>query len=576
MTGLSRPDYAITVERNVPVVMRDGTRLMTDVHRPKASGRFPVILERTPYDKTQSSETRMGAAEFYASRGYVAVFQDVRGRWASEGTFYPFRDDGAGVNRDGYDTVEWCAAQPWSDGKVGTIGGSYSGATQYRMLAARPPHLVCQFVRQSSSDYHNEWVYRSGALELAFNLSWTLRNTANHADRLAPGDRAARERIEKAAQELDSWMGHLPLNPMPPMDGLYKWFNDWLDHPDDGPYWHEFNIARKHHEVDTPVYHLGSWFDGFLRGSLENYSGIRKRARSEKARASQRLIVGPWVHGPDSINKSLVGEVEFGPEAAHVLNDMRLPWFDHWLKGVENGVMDTPPVRLFTMGADRWRYADDWPPPEASYTPFYLHAGKSGAAAQPGGALSQAAPVGVEQPDSYVYDPLDPVPSLGGGHLGAKNGPYDQRPVEGRVLTYTSEPLDRDTEVSGPVKAVLYALSSAKDTDWVVRVTDVHPDGASILVCDGILRARYRNSRSNPEPLTGNIEKYEVDLWGTSCLFRKGHRIRVAVTSSGFPRWDRNMNTGRDNSREASGVAAVNKVFHDSVHPSHVILPVIR
>lgn len=579
MISSSKPEHAIVIDRNVPVTVRDGTRLMADVYRPKSAGAFPVLLERTPYDKTASSETRLGAGEFYASRGYAAVFQDVRGRWASEGEFYPFRDDGAGLNRDGCDTVEWCAAQPWSNGKVGTIGGSYSGATQYRMLATRPPHLVCQFVRQSSSDYHNEWVYRSGAFELEFNLSWALRLTANHAGRLArPGGEAAtRARLERAVRDQDSWMSHLPLNPMPPMDGMYPWFKEWLDHPDGGPYWHEFSIALQHHEVDTPVFHLGSWFDGFLRGTIENFAGMRRLARSERARSAQRMLIGPWVHGPDSTGKPIVGEADFGPDAAIVFLEARLPWFDYWLKGIENGVLDTPPVRVFTMGANRWRYADDWPPPGVNYAPFYLRVGKSGTARSLNdGVLSAAAPEGVEAPDSYTYDPLAPVPTLGGGYLGSKNGPYDQRPVEGQVLTYTGSPLTRNTEVTGPVRAVIYALSSAKDTDWVVRVTDVHPDGTSMLVCDGVLRARYRNSPERPEPLTGKVERYEVDLWATSHAFKKGHRIRVAVTSSCFPRWDRNLNTGGDNAREARGVVAVNTVFHDSARPSHVILPLAR
>ncbi len=571
--------HAITIDRNIPVVMRDGTRLMADVYRPKGPGRYPVILERTPYDKTQSSETRFGAGEFFASHGYAAVFQDVRGRFASEGDFYPFRDDGWGVNRDGYDTIEWCAAQPWSDGKVGTIGGSYSGATQYRMLPTRPPHLVCSFVRQSSSDYHNEWVYRSGAFELEFNLSWAVRNTATHAARLAGPGRAAvvKAVIEKAAEEVSSWTSHLPLDPLPPLEGLYSWYRDWLAHPHDGPYWHQFNIALKHHEVDTPVYHLGSWFDGFLRGTLENFAGMRRLAKSEAARQSQRLIVGPWVHGPGSIETSKVGEVDFGAAAIIKFNEYRLPWFDYWLKGARNGAMDTPSVRLFTTGANRWREADGWPPSGITYTPFYLRGGKSGAAKSLNdGCLSMAPPEGAEHPESYAYDPLDPVATLGGGYLGSKNGPYDQRPVEGKVLTYTSEPMPKELEVTGPVRAVLYALSSAKDTDWVVRITDVWPDGTSMLVCDGVLRARYRTSRENPQLLDGGIVRYEVDLWGASHAFKRGHRIRVAVTSSCFPRWDRNMNTGGDNSREVRGIVAINTVFHDSARPSHVILPVAR
>jgi hypothetical protein len=558
--------------------MRDGVTLMADVHRPDSPGRFPVILERTPYDKTASSETRFGAGEFFASRGFVAVFQDVRGRFASQGDFYPFRDDGWGERQDGYDTVEWCAVQPWSTGRIGTIGGSYSGATQYRMLPTRPPHLTCQFVRQSSSDYHNEWVYRSGAFELAFNLSWTLRHTANHATRIAaPAEApAVKAGLDAAVADLDRWFSHLPQDPMPPMQGAYDWYRDWLAHPDDGPYWRQWNIASKHQDVNTPVFHLGSWFDGFLRGAIENYTGIRRHGRSSLARASQRLLIGPWVHGPDSVATPKVGEADFGPTAALPFNEFRLPWFDYWLKDIPNGVMDTAPVRVFTMGANTWQDLSDWPPPGVRYAPLYLRSGKSNSARSLNdGVASFTAPDETSSSDSYEYDPMRPVPHLGGGHLGPKNGAYDQRPVENRVLTYTTDPLTADLEVTGPVKAVLHAHSTARDTDWVVRLTDVRPDGTSMLVCDGVLRARYRRSQTTPELLTGGIEQYKIDLWATSYLFKRGHRLRVAVTSSCFPRWDRNMNTGGHNSRESKGVVATNTVFHDASRPSHLVLPVI-
>ncbi|MEX0760873.1 MAG: CocE/NonD family hydrolase, partial [Dehalococcoidia bacterium] len=455
---------------------------------------------------------------------------------------------------------------------------SYSGATQYRMLAARPPHLVAQYARQSASDYHNEWVYRSGAFELGFNLMWTVKHNATNAHRLAHPDQvdARKGILDRAMAELDTWMEHMPLNPLPLVEDLSPWYSHWLDHPDDGPYWWQWNIAHRHHDVDTPVFHLGGWFDGFLRGTIENYRGMRKLARSERARTGQKMAIGPWVHGPDAVDSSSCGEVDFGPEAVLGVMQARLEWFDYWLKGIDTGVLESPNVRLFTMGANRWRDADAWPPPGVTYTPYYFHEGTSGSARSLNdGVLNQSQPEPAEHPDSYVYDPREPVRSLGGGHLGSPNGPHDQRPVEERVLTYTTAPLERDIEVTGPVKAVLHALSSARDTDWVVRLTDVHPDGISMQVCDGILRARYRHSRSEPQPLDGRIEVYEVDLWATSHLFKKGHRLRVAVASSSFPRWDRNMNTGGDNNREATGVTALNTIFHDSMRPSHILLPVM-
>ena len=562
--------------------MRDGTVLVADVHRPADTGRYPVLIERTPYNKADSSETKFGAGEFYASRGYVCVFQDVRGRFGSAGDFYPFRDDGDGERKDGYDTVEWAATQPWSNGKVGTIGGSYSGAMQYRMLEARPPHLVTQFVRQSSSDYSNEWAYRNGVLELAFNLSWTIRHTASQRHKWAGTADANRydELTSVAVANLVPAISDLPVKQQNVLLELSPWWGDWLDHPDGGPYWDQFDIALKHRLVTVPVHHLGGWYDGFLRGTLENFVGMKASAETEQARTSQRLTVGPWVHAPNAGDQTGCGEMDFGADAAIGFLETRLEWFDHWLKGVDTGVMERPPVKLFAMGANRWREFSDWPPPGAKITPMYLSGENSGTCKSLNdGSLTLAVP-GPEEADSYEYDPLAPVPTLGGSHLataaeGAPNGQMDQRPNHGRVLTYTGDVLDKDLDVTGKVSAVLYARSSAPDTDWVVKLVDVFPDGRTMLACDGVLRARYRNSRRKPELLRGEIERYDIDLWGTSYVFQKGHRVQVIVTSSDFPRWDRNMNTGGVNAQESVGKVALNTIYHDAEHPSHVLLPVM-
>ena len=575
---LSRPEFAVTVERDLPVKMRDGTVLRADVHRPDQADRFPVLVERTPYNKIESSETRFGAAEFYASRGYACVFQDVRGRYASDGEFYPFRDDGDGVNQDGYDTVEWAAEQPWSNGNVGTIGGSYSGATQYRMLATRPPHLRAQFVRQSAANYAQEWVYRSGAFELGFNMSWAVRHTASHARRLAENGNQdqAEALLAEAVRNLPALMARLPVSPVKELKTYYPWFEDWLGHPDDGEYWDEWNNVLRHSRVNVPVYHLGGWFDGFLKGTLDNFNGMRANASSDEVRTAQRLTVGPWVHAPNAADLTSCGEVEFGEAAAIGFFETRLRWFDHWLKGIDTGLLEEPPVRLFTMGTDQWRSFDEWPPLQAAMTPLYFRSEKSRSAGSLNDcSLSWSRPLAAEAPDQYEYDPLDPVPTTGGGHLGEQNGPRDQRRIESMVLSYTTPALEHPLDVTGPVMAILYAKTSAKDTDWIVKLSDVHPDGRSMLVCDGVIRARYRKSRRKPELLDGNTEKYEIDLWGTSHVFKRGHRVRVLVTSSDFPRWDRNMNTGGFNAREGSGVTALNTIFHDPQHPSHVLLPVI-
>jgi putative CocE/NonD family hydrolase len=557
--------------------MRDGTRLAGDIYLPGGPGPWPTILERTPYSKATSAEVSVKAPEFYASRGYAVVIQDTRGRFRSEGTFYPFEDDGWRINRDGYDTVEWIAAQPWSDGKVGTIGGSYSGATQYQMTPTRPPHLVAQFVRESSSDYQAEWVYRGGALELAFVLPWALGVTLNNLPHLVPdadveGKGSVLRRVQ---EEMETWFRARPLAPCPFLAGLSGWYNEWLAHPDDGPFWWQWNVGLKYAEIDTPVCHFGGWFDGFLRGTLLNYQGFKAHARSEQARRGQKLIVGPWIHGPLNIDQRVVGEIDYGPEAAVQINPLRLRWFDYWLKGIDNGFVDEPSVSFFTMGSNTWQQATDWPPPDARPLRLYLCGGRSGSATSLNdGSLSAQVP-GVEDPDSYLYDPDHPVPVLGGGFLGSPSGGYDQRPVEPRVLTYTSEPLPRDLEVSGPVTATLYAMSTARDTDWVARISDVAPDGTSRIVCDGVLRARYRESYETPRLLTpSQVERFEVDCWSTSNLFRAGHRIRVAVTSSCFPRWDANPNTGEPFGTSPRAVVALNTIFHDSFRPSHVTLSV--
>jgi hypothetical protein len=573
--------------RDVQVPMRDGTVLLGDVYLPEGEGPWPVLLERTPYNKESSSEISLGSNELYPKHGYAVVIQDVRGRFKSGGDFYPFRDDGWGPNRDGYDTVEWLAGQPWCDGKVGTIGGSYSGVTQYRMLPTRPPHLVAQFVRESSSDYHREWTYRGGALEIGFAMHWALRVTLSnvaHPSMAGPGSPRHAEleelqaRLRAADREAASWLRYRPQHPHPLLTGLSDWYNEWLEHPDEDAYWWATTIALHHHEVDTPVWHLGGWFDGFLRGTLVNYQGIAERGMPN-ARPNQKLIVGPWIHGPTNIDKRIVGEIDYGPAAGIDVHELRLGWFDHWLKGVRNGVMDEPPVRVFTMGANEWQSLAAWPPPDVRYERWYFNGTRSGTAPSPNdGSLSTEPPPPVDAPDSYLFDPDDPVPAYGGGWLsynGDRTGGYDQRPIEARVLTYTSAPLGRDLEVTGPITATLQVMSSAPDTDFVVRLCDVHPDGPSRIVADGVLRARYRRSLQRPEPLTpSRVEEVAVDLWASSNLFRAGHRVRVQVTSSCWPRWDANLNTGGPLFREAKAQVAQNTVFHDAFRPSYITLPV--
>ncbi|MFN8500105.1 MAG: CocE/NonD family hydrolase [Anaerolineae bacterium] len=557
--------------RNVVVPMRDGTRLHADVYLPRGDDPVPALVERTPYGKEASIEVQIDAPRFFTDHGYAVVIEDVRGRFGSEGRFYPFKDDGWGANQDGYDTVEWIAAQPWCDGRVGTIGGSYAGATQYRMAPTRPPHLRAMAARQSASDYWAEWVYHGGAFELGFMLHWTLRWQLFNLAHLVSEDESAFERRRAALadtiEDMDALYHRLPLAPDPLVVGLEDWYNEFLAHPADGPFWRQWSIARQHPAIDTPIFHIGGWFDIFIAGTLKNFMGLRANARSGAARDAQRLLVGPWIHSPANMLKPMQGEVNFGPASIRDYNEMRRPWFDHWLKGIPNGVMDEPPVQLFVMGENRWRSADAYPLPETRYQSWRFRAG---------GALTEAPPTGDEPPDSFVYDPADPTPTRGGCTLYIPAGPLDQTPAEAWGLTYTSAPLAADLTIVGPVTCVLLGASSAVDTDWVVRLTDVDEAGFSRLLCDGILRARYRASHTDPTPLTpGEVYEFVVDMWATANTFKAGHCIRVAVCASNFPRFDRNLG--------AWGVPAAggpfhshrNTVFHDALHPSRIVLPVI-
>jgi putative CocE/NonD family hydrolase len=565
--GSGQPEFEVEIERNVPVPMRDGTILRADIYRPAARGRFPVLVERVAYELG----ARVGAyGPYYAQRGYAVVGQNVRGAYASDGELVPFLDDGSGANQDGYDSVEWAAAQPWSNANVGMLDGSYSGFTQYLVAPTRPPHLRALSPREGGGDLYRDWVYRNGANQLYFSRSWALQTCLGWLSHPAAAANApgARERLEHAlSRGLEPWLTHLPLNECAPLEGLAlaRWYFDHLSHPEDSPYWQALGMATRYAEVDVPMLHVAGWFDVFLGGQLRVFQGLQAHARSEEARRAQRLVIGPWVHGPANTSQTQAGEVDFGPEAIFDLHAQRLRWYDYWLKGVANGDMDGPPVRAFLMGANRWLELDSWPPRGVTYRPLFLHSS---------GGLSFTTPDGSDDaPDSFTYDPREPVPSL---ILYPQLGPKDHRPIEDRVLTFTSNVLESDLCVAGPVTATLHIASSAPDTDWVVRLCDVWPDGRSLSVCDGILRARYRESLMKPTLMTPNqVYQLQVDLWSTAQVFKAGHRLRIHVTSSDFPRYDRNLNTGGRFGTESNSAVALNTVFHDAMRPSHLLLPVL-
>ena len=578
------PDsVSLKVETNVAATMRDGTTLYADVYRPDGPGPFPTILQRTPYDKTAGLAAQMLDPMKAAKAGFALIIQDTRGRFTSGGEFNCFIDD---IN-DGYDTVEWAAAQPWSSGKVGMIGASYVGATQWLCAITRPPHLVAIAPNVTASNYHDGWTYQGGAFELGFNASWTLlqltlANFKTHSGvRSIPQARQA-ELVKSVDGMTDAFL-HLPLKDMPQLSGgLADYYFDWLAHPSFDDYWKKLCIEDQHSNVSTPALNIGGWYDIFLGGTIRNYLGMRENAATEEARNGQKLIIGPWQHS--SRGTSMAGSHYFGVAADSMalgLDEIHLRWFNQWLKGEDTGMLDEPPVRIFVMGDDVWRDENEWPLARAQTTSYYLHSGGNANTLHGDGSLSPEAP-GDEAPDVFLYNPANPVPTRGGqlccNPYFASSGAFDQNEIEARsdVLVYSTPTLERDVEVTGPITVTLWAATSATDTDFTAKLVDVCEDGCARNLTDGIIRARYRESMSDPslvEP--GRAYCYTIDLWATSNVFKAGHKIRLEVSSSNFPRFDRNTNTGGVIAEDTELKPAVQTILHDAAHPSHVSLPIV-
>ncbi len=561
-------NYPVTVERNVAAKMRDGITLRADVYRPKAEGKFPVLLARTPYDKAASWMS--GSCLKAAARGYMVIAQDVRGRYESEGEWYPFKYE----SQDGYDTIEWAAGLPYSNGKVGMFGGSYVGATQFLAAISKPPHLAGICPNVTASNYHDGWTYQGGAFELWFNESWTTGLAENTMQR----------RVENSANAL-AGTKTLPLNSYPVLeapsaDGLAPYFKDWLAHPNFDEYWKQISIEDHYPQIQVPVFNLGAWYDIFLGGTLKNYVRLKTEAGSDAARKGQRLFVFVGGHAGWSEARK-IGDVDFGAKAPFDIDELTLRWYDWLLKGEANGVEKEKPVKFFVMGKNEWREEDDWPLARAKTTRYYLHSAGAANGLGSNGTLSTNAP-GEEKPDQYAYDPSDAVPTIGGPlccePLPTGIGPADQRPAEARndVLVYTTPAFAKDTEVTGPVSLDLYVSTSAVDTDFTGKLVDVWPNGFAQNLTEGILRLRYRNSQEKPE-LANPGETYHitVDLWATSNMFLAGHKLRLEVSSSNFPRFDRNLNTGEEQARASRMIKATNVIYHDKVHPSALIVPLV-
>ena len=605
-------NYDIAAFPNIMVPMRDDVRLATNIYRPAENGKvvegkFPVILERTPYGK----DNDVYYANYWVKQGYVVILQDGRGRFNSEGVWRFFRDD---IN-DGYDTAKWVSSQPWSNCAIGTVGASYPGGTQHALALSNAPCLKAMIPAYATSDPGRVGLRHNGAFELRW-MNWIFNLFEPEGDRDGAKNKQA---MAKLGEQVREYVKALPLRPGTTPLRLVPRYENWLiealSHGDNDAYWKDVGVDVVDHVAeykDIPVYHLTGWFDSNLGGTSLNWIAL------SKTKHNQKLIIGPWWHG--GAGHTMAGEAEFGPLARIDPDQLSSRWFDHWLKSVDNGVDREAPVRIFIMGGGdghktgegrifvggHWRDESEWPLQRAIQTSYYLHSN---------GVLSTQKPSN-ESPNRYEFDPAHPVPTLGGNiaaHYGPlshhntierpgdsgnliEQGPYDQRcraelwncddtrPLSARndVLVFETEPLDKDVEVTGPLVMKLWASSTAPDTDFTAKLVDVYPPskgfpaGFDIGVQDGIIRARYRNSLEHAELMKpGQIYPISIEMYPTAMIFQKGHRIRVDISSSNFPRFDVNPNTGEPLNDSRRSATAVNTIYHDEEHPSQIVLPIV-
>ncbi|MEO7133972.1 MAG: CocE/NonD family hydrolase [Vicinamibacterales bacterium] len=557
------PDVPVSVQTNVRVKMRDGVSLATDIYRPKGEGPLPVLLTRTPYNRKDPT-----TGIYLASRGYVVVMQDTRGRFESEGEFYPFRNEAT----DGYDTIEWAASLPGTNGQVGMFGGSYVGATQMLAASSNPPHLAGIFPYVTAMEYYEGWTYEGGALMQWFASSWTSGLTEDTV-----------RRKTAALNRSSQWVEQLPADDyrlfnLPAAAEVAPYFRDWVKHETNDDYWRTIKVSDSYGKMNVKALHAGGWHDIFSGGSIRNFMRLQKEAPTKEAREGQRLMMGPWAHAATS-PEGKIGDVTFGSQAVLDMNDTIVKWYDFAIKGRQNEFATTAPIKIFVMGDNVWRGEQEFPLARARNTKYYLHASKGAQSAAGDGGIATAAPQN-EKPDTYEYDPASPVRTIGGRLCcgGLPPGPFDQHPNESRtdVLVYSTPPLARDVEVTGFITVELYAATSAADTDFTAMIVDVDPAGYARYLADGIIRARFRNSTDKAEPIEpGRVYKYTIDLWATSNVFKAGHRIRVDISSSNFPRFNRNLNTGEPTFGATRMLKARQTIYHDTDRPSAVLLPVV-
>ena len=568
----AREAAGIVVETDVPVTMRDGVRLACDIWRPASGGPVPALVQRQPYDKRVAQTYVYDHPAVYARHGYAVVIEDSRGRYASEGEFYPLRLDA----EDGYDTIEWCAGQPWCDGRVGSFGFSIPGVNQLLAASLQPPHLAAMAPGFYPGGMYEGFTHVGGTFGLAAVMDWALILAGDAVRRR--GDRQVLGAIGAAQALGGRWPAALSLKDIPFLEtpDLLPFLKDYIDHPALDAYWEEWELGPRLGRIDVPCLHVSGWYDSFIPQTIAAYEAL-----SAAGRAEHRLIVGPWYHIPWT---QQVGEIDFGDEAKNTISVYERAWFDAWLKDDRSGLEALPPVRLFVTGENRWHDADAWPLAGAGSERWYLHSAGRANSLSGNGTLDREAP-GDEAPDFFVYNPFDPVPSLGGHSCclpaTAPMGPMDQRPVEYRndVLVYSSAPLEAPLFAAGFVTARLSAATSAADTDFTVKLCDVEPGGRSINLFEGVIRGRFRESRAAALPLEPHrVYAFSVDVGVICHLFRAGHRVRVEVSSSNYPAFDRNPNTGGPIGAEHAFdlVPAHQTLFHDGARPSFIDLPVVR
>ena len=578
---LSQPAYEVLVESNAKIPMRDGVKLTSDIYRPDAEGTFPVVLVRTPYKK----EMNELQARYFARRGYIYAVQDCRGRFSSPGKWNPFFNE----PQDGYDTIEWLAVQPWSNGRIGMIGGSYLGWVQWWAAREHPPHLVTIIPNVAPPDPYYNIPYEYGVFFLWGAIWW-----ADVLEQEATADLSGKAFEKIMEKKYAKLLRHLPVIDLDEivLGKKNKYWREWIQHPNNDEYWDRASFLEHLHELDIPVYHQSGWFDGDGIGSKLNYLAMAKHGHTH-----QKLVLGPWGHTAQATRRG-PGDRDFGPNAIIDLERSYLRWLDRWLKGIENGIDKEPLVSLFVMGSNDWLHGDTYPLPETKFTRLYL-ASKGNASTSLGDGWLDTIPPSdtVAVSDSYIYDPGDPSPDpnfyFDPEDMNEEEETQQVRSVEEErekrrgyyakvnrerndILVYDTPPLNESLSFAGPISAVLYASSSAQDTDWFMRLSEVDREGNILPLVHGMIRARYRNSFSKPELLEPEkIYEYHLDMWQTGITIPEGSKVRVEVTSASFPSFSRNLNTGKHNETETEYVTAKQTIYHDANHPSHVLLPVI-